>query len=71
VVDAASVRTNIVKLDLTKATVDAAGLAAAAKEQGVLISVLGPRFVRLVTHLDVDDPGIGRAIEVLSALMQR
>jgi threonine aldolase len=70
VVDAATVRTNIVKLDLTKAALDAAALAEAAKPLGVLISVLGPRFVRLVTHLDVDDPRIERAIEVLSAILR-
>ncbi|HEY8472469.1 MAG TPA: GntG family PLP-dependent aldolase [Natronosporangium sp.] len=70
VVDAASVRTNIVRLDLSKAPVDAAALAAAAAERGVLISVLGPRFIRLVTHLDVDDTGIDRAIEVLSELLK-
>jgi threonine aldolase len=70
VVDATSVRTNIVKLDLTKATLDAAALSAAASAEGVLVSVLGPRFVRLVTHLDVDDPEIERAIEVLSAILR-
>jgi threonine aldolase len=70
VVDAASVRTNIVRLDLTKATLDAAALADAARAEGVLVSALGPRFVRLVTHLDVDDPGIERAIDVLSAILR-
>jgi threonine aldolase len=34
----------------------------------VLVSALGPRFLRLVTHLDVDDDGIDRAIEVLRPL---
>jgi threonine aldolase len=67
VVDAAAVRTNIVPLDLSGAQVDAAGLAAAARAEGVLISVLGPRFARLVTHGDVDDSGIDRAIKVLTA----
>ena len=31
----------------------------------------GPRFLRLVTHLDVDDDGIDRAIEVLRPLIRR
>ncbi|MGH3648268.1 MAG: threonine aldolase family protein [Micromonosporaceae bacterium] len=66
VVDAAAVRTNIVPLDLTKSPLDSAALAAAAGERGVRISVLGPRFVRLVTHYDVDDAGIERAAAVLS-----
>jgi threonine aldolase len=68
IVDAARVRTNVVPLDLTKSTVDGAALGAAAREHGVLVSVLGPRFARLLTHLDVDDAGIDRAIEVLSRI---
>jgi threonine aldolase len=30
-----------------------------------------PRTARLVTHLDVDDAAIDRAIEVLSGLLNR
>ena len=69
VVDAARVRTNIVPLDLTKSTLDAPGLGAAARAAGVLVSVLGPRTARLVTHLDVDDEGIDQAIEVLTGFL--
>ncbi|HEX5595345.1 MAG TPA: GntG family PLP-dependent aldolase [Micromonosporaceae bacterium] len=65
------VRTNIVPLDLTKAAMDAPGLAAAARAQGVLVSVLGPRTARLVTHLDVDDAGVDRAVEVLTTIFRR
>lgn len=68
---AGPVRTNLVPLDLTKAPLDAPALGAAAREQGVLVSVLGPRVGRLVTHLDIDDAGIDRAIEVLPALLAR
>ncbi|MPZ27516.1 MAG: low specificity L-threonine aldolase [Micromonosporaceae bacterium] len=68
---AGPVRTNIVPLDLTKAPLDAPGFGAAARAEGVLVSVLGPRAARLVTHLDVDDAGIDRAIEVLPALLSR
>jgi threonine aldolase len=68
-VDAGRVVTNIVPLDFTKSAVDAPTLGAAARERGVLISVLGPRVGRLLTHLDVDDAGIDRAIEVLSGLL--
>jgi len=59
--DPATVDTNIVVLDVP----DAAGVAVRAADQGVLVSALGPRFLRLVTHLDVDDDGIERAITVL------
>ena len=57
--------TNIVVLDVP----DAAAVAAAAREQDVLVSALGPRFLRLVTHLDVDDDGVDRAIDVLRPLV--
>jgi threonine aldolase len=68
IVDPARVRTNVVPLDLTKSTVDGASLGAAARSEGVLVSVLGPRFARLLTHLDVDDAGIERAIGVLTGI---
>ena len=56
---------------LALALVAAAALAAApaARAAGVLISVVGPRRVRLVTHLDVDDAGVDRAVDVLGALL--
>lgn len=69
-VDADRVRTNIVSLDLTKATLDGPALGAAAREAGVLISVTGPRGARLVTHLDIDDAGVDQAIEVLTGLLR-
>lgn len=69
VTDPARVRTNLVPLDLTKAAIDAPALGAAAREQGVLVSVLGPHLGRLVTHLDLDDAGVERAVEVLVPLL--
>jgi threonine aldolase len=69
-VDATRVRTNIVPLDLSKSTLDGPGLGAAARDNGVLVSVLGPRNARLVTHLDVDDAGIDQAIEVLTEIFR-
>jgi threonine aldolase len=63
--DPDTVETNIVVLDVP----DAAAVAAAAAEQGVLVSALGPRFLRLVTHLDVDDDGLARASDVLAPLV--
>jgi threonine aldolase len=60
---AGAVRTNIVPLDLGKSPLDAAALGAAARAAGVLVSVLGPRTARLVTHLDLSDGDIDRAIE--------
>jgi threonine aldolase len=58
--------TNIVVLTV----LDAAAIAAAARAADVLVSPLGPRVLRLVTNLDVDDDGIDRAIEVLRPLVR-
>jgi threonine aldolase len=63
--DPAAAPTNIVVLHVD----DAATIAAKAREEDVLISALGPRVLRLVTHLDVDDAATDRAIEVLAALL--
>ncbi|HEV2885571.1 MAG TPA: GntG family PLP-dependent aldolase [Jatrophihabitans sp.] len=60
-----SVETNIVVLRVPEAP--AVGLA--AREQGVIVSVIGPKLIRLVTHLDIDDEGLDRAIEVLTPLL--
>lgn len=57
--------TNIVVLTVA----DAAAVAGAAREQGVWVSALGPRVLRLVTHLDLSDEGIDRAVEVLAPLV--
>ncbi len=65
--DPSSVDTNIVVLRVP----DAAAVARGAAEHGVLASALGPRFLRLVTHLDVDDDGIDRALAVLAPLVRR
>jgi threonine aldolase len=64
--DPAEVETNIVVLDVF----DAAAVARGAAEQDVLVSALGPRLLRLVTHLDVDDDGIDHAISVLRPLVR-
>ncbi|NIL40366.1 low specificity L-threonine aldolase [Salinispora arenicola] len=67
---ATDVRTNLVPLDLTKASLDAPAFAAAARTEGVLVSVLGPRTARLVTHLGVDDVAVSRAIDVLTRVLR-
>ncbi len=69
VIDPANAPTNIVALDLSGHRLDAAGLAAAAADNGVRISVLGPRSARLVTHLDVDSGGVKHAADVLGRLL--
>jgi threonine aldolase len=61
-VDPATVETNIVVVEVP----DAATFAADCRAAGVLVSAVGPRRIRLVTHLDVDDAGIDRAIDVVT-----
>ncbi len=64
-IDPDVVETNIVVVHAA----DAPGVAAKARAEGVYVSALGPRFLRLVTHLDVDDDALDRAIEVLAPLV--
>jgi threonine aldolase len=63
--DPDDVDTNIVVLDVP----DAPGVARAAAGEGILVSALGPRFLRLVTHLDVSSADVARAIAVLPGLI--
>jgi threonine aldolase len=70
VTDPATVETNIVVLDLAAAAVDAAGLATACGAAGVLVSTLAPRRVRLVTHLDIDDDGVDRALAAIRTALR-
>jgi threonine aldolase len=65
------VETNLVPLDLSGTGWDGPRLAAAAREQGVLLSVVAPHRARLVTHLDVDDAGVRTAGECLARLLRR
>jgi len=58
-------QTNLVLVDVE----DAPTVALAAAEQGVRVGVVGPTRLRLVTHLDVDDHGARRAVEVLRSLL--
>jgi threonine aldolase len=64
-VDPVTVETNIVGLDLANAPYTAAELAARCREAGLWISALGPKYARLVTHLDFDDEQCASAIEIL------
>ena len=59
----ASVRTNIV----TFAHVEPGKLLAHLESEGVLAGTVAPRIVRLVTHHDVDDDGVERAMRALAS----
>jgi threonine aldolase len=64
--DPATVETNIVIF----AVPDAQALCAALAAQDVAMSQFGPRRVRAVTHLDVDDDGIDHALAVAARALQ-
>jgi threonine aldolase len=61
--------TNIVMIDLD-ASFDPASVLARLTERGVWMVQFGPRRLRAVTHLDVDDEGIERAGEALREAAQ-
>ena len=64
--DPATVETNIVVFGLD----DARGFAARMEaEHGVRVGALKPGIVRAVTHLDVDDDGIDRALAAARAVL--
>jgi threonine aldolase len=61
-VDPAAVETNIVVIE----TADAAGLVERCRSEGVLVSAVGARVVRAVTHLDIDKQDAHQAAEVIA-----
>jgi threonine aldolase len=63
--DPALVETNIVIFEVD----DAPALTGALWEAGVEVSPLGPRRVRMVTHLDVDRAGVERAVDAVRRAM--
>jgi threonine aldolase len=64
-VDPEAVQSNIVVIDHA----DPPSVIAAAREEGLLVSAVGPRSLRLVTHLDVSVEDTKRAAEVLPRLL--
>lgn len=65
--DPATTETNIVMTHWPAAG-QAGAFVAAAAEAGIRVSALGPRAVRLVTHLDVDARAVDRACELLPGI---
>ena len=73
-IDLDSVQTNIVifKLKGKDGTNggDAAAFSASLKQQGVLVSSIGPHAIRFVTHYDVDRTACEKAAAVISAQLK-
>ncbi len=68
-IDPATVITNLVYFDIDTPAWDAARLAAATLKHGVRLCPMGLRRMRAVTHLDIDDAGIERALQVLDKVL--
>jgi threonine aldolase len=71
IIDPTTVETNIVGLDIASLKITASDLSVQLKEKGILASALGPKYLRLVTHLDLTDGDIETVNQVLPALLQR
>ena len=67
--DLAAVQSNIVIWEMADGAPDAAAIVARAKAAGVLISALGARTVRAVTHLDVSGEQCRRAAEIIEEIV--
>jgi threonine aldolase len=63
--DPATVDTNIVVVDVP----DAPAVVAAVREHDILVSAVGPRALRLVTHLDVTRSDVDTAAAVLAKVL--
>jgi threonine aldolase len=64
-IDAAVPDTNIVMLDIDPEIATAAGFVEELAARGIRMTQFGPRRLRAVLHMDVDDVGIARAIEAV------
>ena len=69
VIDPSHVQTNIVIADVGQAGWAAADFVAAAADRGLRMYAVNDGAVRLVWHLDVDDPDTGYAADVVNTLI--
>jgi len=69
-VDLARVQTNIVLVDLSTRLPAADVAVAALRAAGVLCLAVGPRRLRLVTHLEVSRADCARAVDVFAATLR-
>jgi threonine aldolase len=66
--DLATVQTNIVIFNVSGTGKSSAEIAAALKEQGVLVGTVNPQLIRFVTHLNVSPADCARALESLRTI---
>jgi threonine aldolase len=64
------VETNFVQIDASRLTVSREDALQALREAGVAMSpTYGPSHIRAVTHLDLDDDDVERALELVPAVL--
>ena len=63
--------TNMVRLRLASGPTTAGALCDALAAEGVALLPLGPELIRAVTHLDVGDDDIDRAVSTIDAVLRR
>jgi threonine aldolase len=63
--------TNIVIAELSDPALDPVAVLGALEARGVRMVGFGARRIRAICHLDVDDAGVARAIEVFAAVAKR
>jgi threonine aldolase len=69
-INPADVQTNILVFDVAGTGLNSAEISARLKECGVLANGIDPRTMRMVTHYDVDDDGINRALEAMREVVR-
>ena len=67
--DPTTVETNIVAFELCDGVESAMDVQTRLDDQGVRVFAIGPRRLRAVTHLDIDDRQIDVAIDTLASVL--
>ncbi len=62
--------TNIVFVNLEHAALERQAMIEGLAARGIRLSAYGPRLLRMITHLDVDDAGIARTIAAFTAIVE-
>lgn len=66
--DLETVQTNIIVIDLKRSGLEVDECVLLLEERGVLVVPFGRTTIRAVTHLDIDDEDVGKAISVFAQL---
>ena len=69
--DLSTVETNIIYFDIANPELSAMDLVQQAREKGLYMNAMGPKTIRIVTHLDVSTADCKHARELLAELLSR